>query len=72
MQKQEKIPWLRLAIRKNDTLKILLMILWETGSIENKKYIDMSVMIEEVGRMLGGWNGQVSKQNPSDVKSEGK
>jgi hypothetical protein len=44
----------RLSIRKIDTLKILLMILWETKSIDNKKYIVLSISLEEVGRMIGG------------------
>ncbi len=63
LSKEEKHPWVRLAIRKVDTLKILLMVLWETKSIDNKKYIALSVKIDEIGKMLGGWNGQLSKQN---------
>lgn len=63
LPKGEKQPYVRLSIRKVDTLKILLMILWETKSIDNKKYIALSVPLDEVGRMLGGWNGQLTKQN---------
>jgi len=63
LPKIEKQQYVRLSIRKVDTLKILLMILWETKSIDNKKYIALSVPLDEVGRMLGGWNGQLSKQN---------
>ncbi|HEY4500555.1 MAG TPA: hypothetical protein VJH25_02055 [Candidatus Paceibacterota bacterium] len=37
------------------------MILWETKSLDDKKYIALSATIEEFGRMLGGWNGQLSK-----------
>jgi hypothetical protein len=59
----EKQPYVRLAIRKVDTLKILLMVLWETKSIDDKKYISLSLHIEEIGKMLGGWNGQLTKQN---------
>ncbi|MDP3763102.1 MAG: four helix bundle protein [bacterium] len=61
--KQEKLPYLRLAIRKLDTLKILLMILWETKSVEDKKYITLSIPLEEIGKMLGGWHNQLIKQN---------
>ncbi|NQU83999.1 MAG: four helix bundle protein [Parcubacteria group bacterium] len=61
--REEKLPFVRLAIRKNDTLKIFLMMLWETKSISNKKYIAISLKIDEIGRMLGGWNGQLVKQN---------
>lgn len=63
LSKEEKLPWVKLAIRKTDTLKILLMVLWETKSLDNKKYIVLSLKIEEFGRMLGGWYGQLSKQN---------
>jgi hypothetical protein len=55
------LPYIRRAIQKTDTLKILLMILWETKSLDNKKYIALSVKIDEIGKMLGGWNGQLSK-----------
>jgi hypothetical protein len=59
----EKQPYVRIAIRKVDTLKILLMIVWETKSVDDKKYIALSVRIDEIGKMLGGWNGQLTKQN---------
>ncbi len=59
----EKLPFVRLAIRKIDTVKILLMILWETDSLEDKKYISLSEKLETIGRMLGGWHGQLTKQN---------
>lgn len=60
---QEKHPYVRLAIKKLDALKILLMILWETKSLDNKKYIALSVKLDEIGKNLGGWNGQLIKQN---------
>jgi len=63
LSREEKHPWVRLAIRKTDTLKILLMVLWEAKSLDNKKYIALSLKIEEIGRMLGGWSGQLTKQN---------
>jgi len=59
----EKLPYLRLAIRKIDTLKIFLMILWETKSYDNKKYIALSLKMDEIGKNLGGWSGQIIKQN---------
>ncbi len=63
LPRDEKSPYVRVAIRKIDVLKILLMILWETKSLDNKKYIALSVTIDEIGKMLGGWNGQLQKQN---------
>lgn len=63
LARTEKQPYVRLAIRKVDTLKVLLMVLWETKSLDDKKYIALSVEIEGIGKMLGGWNGQLIKQN---------
>lgn len=60
---QEKLPYVRLAIRKMDTVKILLAVLWESKSLETKRYAAVSRPLEEVGRMLGGWHGQIVKQN---------
>lgn len=63
LTREEKIPWVRLALRKLDTLKVLLMILWETKSLETKKYVALSEKLDEVGRMLGGWNGQLTTRS---------
>ena len=60
---QEKLPYVRFAIKKLDTVKVLLMSLWETNSLEDKKYIALSVKLDEIGRNLGGWSGQLSRQN---------
>lgn len=68
LARDEKIPYVRLAIRKIDTLKILIMVLWETKSLDNKKYIDLSLKVDEIGKMLGGWNGQLQKQNSPNIK----
>ena len=76
----EKQPYVRLAIRKLDTVKILLLVLWETKSFENKKYIALSLPLDDIGKMLGGWNGQLTKsaeltrdkQNPAPFKRTGK
>ena len=63
LPKEEKRPYVRLSIKKIDALKILIMILWESKSLDDKKYIALSVRLDEVGKMLGGWNGQLTKQN---------
>jgi hypothetical protein len=70
LTREEKLPYVRVAIRKTDTLKIFLMILWETKSLDNNKYIQLSEKVSEIGRMLGGWNGNLTKQNSSDKKEE--
>ena len=63
LSQENKLPYVRLAIRKTDTLRVLLMVLWETKSLDDKKYITLSSKIEVFGRMLGGWSGQLIKQN---------
>jgi hypothetical protein len=63
LAKQEKLPYVRVAIRKIDTIKVLLMILWETKSIDHKQYGNISLRIDETGKRLGGWQGQLVKQN---------
>ncbi len=63
LPKNEKRPSVSIAIRKIDTVKVLLMVLWETKSLNNKKYIALSSQIDGIGKMLGGWNGQLAKQN---------
>ena len=64
LTREEKRPYVRLAIRKTDTLKVLLMVLWETKSLDTKKYSALFPQIEEIGKMLGGWNGQLTKTQP--------
>ena len=41
-----------------------------TKSLDDKKYIALSVKLDEAGRMLGGWNGQLTKQNSPKKEGE--
>ena len=70
LPRDEKRPYVRVAIRKTDTMKVLLMVLWETKSLDTKKYGALSERIEEVGRMLGGWYGQLTKTQPRGERGE--
>ena len=40
---------------KLDLLKFMLKVSWELKIVNDKKYIDLSLSVDEVGRMLGGW-----------------
>jgi hypothetical protein len=62
LSKEEKLPFVRLSIRKLDTINVLLLILFETKSIDTKRYITLSEKTTEIGKMLGGWYGQLTKQ----------
>ena len=68
LPRAEKLPYVRVGVRKTDALKVLLMILWETKSLNTKKYAVLSEKIDEVGKMLGGWQGQLVKQNSTPPK----
>lgn len=61
--REERLPAVRVANRKLDTVKVLLLVLWESKSLDDKKYIVVSKHLDEIGRMLGGWHGQLQKQN---------
>jgi hypothetical protein len=63
LEKQNKLPYIKLAIKKVDTVKIFIQIIWEIKGLDTKKYITMSEKIAEIGKMLGGWHNQVIKQN---------
>lgn len=67
---KDKLPYVRRAIQKLDALKILLMVLWETKTFDNKKYAALSAPLDEIGKMLGGWNGQLIKQNSPEKLGE--
>jgi hypothetical protein len=72
LKPEEKVPYVRLAIRKADTLKIFLMILWETKSLDDKKYIFLSEKLNSIGKDLGGWNGSLLKKNSPNQTPEEK
>ena len=69
LEKQEKQPFVRKAIISLDTLKFLLYILWEIKALDIKKYTALSEKLTEAGKQLGGWYGQLKKQNSPDRKS---
>ncbi|MEK7219421.1 MAG: four helix bundle protein [Patescibacteria group bacterium] len=72
LEKQEKQPFVRKAIISLDTLKFLLYILWEIKALDTKKYTILSEPLAIAGKQLGGWHGQIVKQNSSNKMSEEK
>lgn len=61
--REEKLPFVRIGMRKLDTLNILMLVLFETESLDTKKYMALSEKTNEIGKMLGGWHGQLTKQH---------
>lgn len=70
LSREEKMPYVRVAVRKIDALKLLLMVLWETKSLDTKKYVALSGRMDEVGRMVGGWQGQLAKNSSPQKRGE--
>ncbi|MDO8659253.1 MAG: four helix bundle protein [Candidatus Parcubacteria bacterium] len=69
LERQEKQPFVRKAIISLDTLKFLLYILWEIKALDTKKYTALSEPLSVAGKQLGGWHGQIIKQNSPNKKS---
>jgi len=60
LSKEQKQPYLQNAAVKIDLLKFFLQITWEIRAIDTKKYITLSELLDEIGRMLGGWIRQLT------------
>jgi hypothetical protein len=60
--KLEKLSFVSQANSKNDLIKFFLQITWEQKILDHKQYGDLIVLIEEVGRMLGGWKKDIRER----------
>jgi len=66
LSKEQKLPFLQKANSTLDLLKFFLQIAWEIKALDNKKYIIISEHLNEIGRMLGGWQkGIAQKKTPT-------
>ncbi len=54
----QKLILLKEASTTLDLLQFFLQIAWEVKAIDNKKYIELSLQLQEIGKMLGGWRKQ--------------
>lgn len=61
LSKPQKRPYVQKATGKLDVLKLFLRLAWEIKALDNKKYIALSEKLDEIGRMLGGWNKHLSE-----------
>jgi hypothetical protein len=64
--KFEKLSLVSQAIGKNDLLKFLLQIGWEHKVINHKQYGGLILLLDEVGRMLGGWKKNLGDKTPTN------
>ncbi len=71
--REQKLPYIQKASLKLDTLKFFLQVAWESRALDNKKYIAISNYLTEIGRMIGGWQKQITgtgKINPAGKSGE--
>ncbi|MEK7518758.1 MAG: four helix bundle protein [Patescibacteria group bacterium] len=61
----QKLTVIQRASTKLDALKFFLQLAWETSAIGIKTFATLAEILIEVGKMLGGWSGQLTKQNPA-------
>lgn len=55
LSKTEKLPILEKTSLRLNLLRVFLRLCKEVKAIDNKKYILLQEIIDEIGRMLGGW-----------------
>lgn len=51
----EKAAFLAKASTKLNLLRIFIRLAKDTKSLDQKKYVALQVLMDEIGRMLGGW-----------------
>ena len=52
---EKKLPYIEKSIVSLDLLKILLRLAKDIQALDNKKYLHLEELLQEIGRMLGGW-----------------
>ena len=58
--REEKLELIKKANTKFDALKIFIRLLKDLGIIDDKKYFELQKRIQEIGKMLGGWQRSLS------------
>lgn len=64
--KFEKLSLVSQAIGKEDLLRFFLQLGWEQKSINHKCYGSLILLLNEVGRMMGGWKKDLHEKTPTN------
>ena len=73
VKKENKLAYILKSAQVLDTIKILLKVSNNIEALEMKKYIHISSMLNEIGKIIGGWHNQVEVQlnrNKTSLQSE--
>jgi len=52
---KDKLPTLNHINLKLNLLRVFIRLIKDVKAIDNKKYVNLQSMIDEIGKMLGGW-----------------
>ncbi len=63
--KFEKLSLVSQAVAKCDLLKFFLQIGWEHKIVDNTQYGKLILLLDEIGRMLGGWKKSLEDKTPA-------
>ena len=55
LSRKDKLPILEKASIKLNFLRVFLRLMKEVKIVDVKKYITLEQLVDEIGRMLGGW-----------------
>jgi hypothetical protein len=55
LPRDEKLEELQQLSRRLNLLRIIFRVCKETKTVDNKKYISIESVVDEIGRMTGGW-----------------
>ena len=57
---KKKIEKISACVLTLDTLKFIISVAWEGKLISNKHYQEISLKLDEIGKMFGGWKNSLN------------
>lgn len=54
-EKENKLGIIKRLSVKFDALKFFIKLLWELKALDNNKYTQISLRLNDIGKMIGGW-----------------
>lgn len=63
--REQKLIVIQKLSSKLDTLKFFVRVAWEIKSINDKQYMAFCVPLNEIGRMIGGWQNDLKTKQPA-------
>lgn len=61
---EEKTELLYIISSKVDLLKVLIRLAKETRTLNPKQYLEVQTILQEIGKMVGGWLKSVAHAQP--------